>query len=373
MQLVQRLGGDFHRVAFDGGDERAHNFTQGVRLLDQIPQVLQAVDVDLIDTRVHVYRVSIVLPTEILFFLGSSAKTSFQEVCKVVVAHQSLFFCSSSKTPPMDAFPLDVIRYMASAFLSDRHRLALAQVNRKARNACQLDVAPVVFDAILDVRHHEGFRQSRNGYWYVPAGKRPDQPTHPQEMGCLAAAHPWAFVQAWLHIPREVKTSEFRRQCIQSLSLQEWHADVVVAMKILRAGNASRSDKQLLRRAVWYVRKDVVCYLMDYGNVPADGDNGAALVLALSTLGSDPSEMQVAALIHELLQRGANPTRHNLWGIRMCLQMNFHIVASLMCVYAMRWNEGRQLLSSFVQELEDRGDRDLAALVRSSADFIMFV
>lgn len=272
----------------------------------------------------------------------------------------------------MDAFPPDVLRYMASTFLPDQHRLTLAQVNRKAREACRLDVAPVLFDTILDVRHHEGFRQSPNGYWYVP-GKRPDQPAHPQELGCLAAAHPWTFVKAWVHIPREVKTSEFRKQCIQSLSLQEWHADVVVALKVLRAGRVAGSDKQLLRRAVWYIRTDVVCYLMDQGNVPADGDNGAALVLALSALGTDSSEIQVAALIHELLKRGAVPTRHNLWGIRMCLQMNFHIVASLMCVYAMRWDEGRRLLSAFVQELEDRGDPDLAALVRSSADFIMFV
>jgi len=272
----------------------------------------------------------------------------------------------------MDAFPLDVLRYMASAFLSDQSRLTLAQVNRKARDACRLDVAPVLFDTILNVRRRQGFQQSPHGYWYV-SGKRPDHPAHPHELGCLAATHPWAFVKAWLHIPREVKTFEFRRQCIQSLSLHAWHPDLVVALKVLRTGKATGFDKQLLRRAVWYVRTDVMCYLLDHGNIQADADNGAALVLALSRLGSDPTETKMAALIHELLRRGANPTRHNLWGIRMCLQINFHIVASLMCVYAMRCDEGHRLLSSFVQELEDRGDKDLAALVRSSAGFIMFV
>ena len=277
----------------------------------------------------------------------------------------------------MQALPIDVLRYLGSVFLTDTQRLTLALVNRSMHNACRRDVDAVVFDTLLDVRGREGFQQSRNGYWYVPVPVPPppdkQHPPHPYELGQLAATHPWEFARTWVRLPSSAKSFEFRRQCIRSLSLHVWHAEVLVAVKVLKAHRPRAPDRQLFRRAVWYGCKEVVCFLMDDDKMPVDADDGAALSLALSTLGHDRSEAQVADLVQELLKRGANPTRHNLWGIRVCLQLDYHVVASLMCTYAMNWDGGHHLLSSLVEELEEDENQEHAALVRASAKLFYLV
>lgn len=280
----------------------------------------------------------------------------------------------------MDDLPIDVLCHLASTFLGDRDRLALAQTHRSAWTAARRDTFPhpIVLDAVLDVRGQDGFRKSPHGYWYcLPVVADWGVPTVPHHLGALASAKPWAFVRQWLCLSENLKTTTFRRQCVQSLSVQDtWHADVLVALKILLTTSRQRWGQnlhsQLLRRAVWYGRTDVVTYLMDQV-APTDHESTALLQLALGTLGYENTESQGAELVHELLKRGANPLVHNLWAIRMTLQLNFLVVASLMCVYALKWYDGQTLLSLFVHELLDCDRTEHAALVKSSMKIFMFL
>lgn len=285
----------------------------------------------------------------------------------------------------METLPVDVVRYMSAVFLSDMDRLNLAQVNHKCCAIACLDARAVVYDSLLNVNGQPGFHKTAHGYWSVSfLDTLVDVDLQPKKWGCLAATEPWTFVQRWLCLPKDLKSEEFRRQCVHDVSLQIWHRDVLVSMKVLLTCNhdecgrlcsrlLSSTDKILLRRAVWYGKTDIVSCLLDEGCIDADADYGMALRLALSTLGYENTEENVAELVHELLKRGANPIRHGLWGIRLCLHLHFHIVGSLMCVYAMKWTRGQQLLSSFVQELETQGQTEQAYLVKISMKNFMFL
>lgn len=289
----------------------------------------------------------------------------------------------------MDRLSNDVLRYITSEFLTDRDRLSMACVNRQCHEVSHVDVTPPLFDEVLDASSQTGvlFDRSTNGYWGGLAHAVPEDVT-PYQWGRLAAERPWVFLCEWMAFPLATKDVSFRRQCVESLIVQAWHKrDVLVSVKALLSCQhpgcpspkacqqvLASTATQLLRQAVWVNQTDVVCYLLDVGKVPIDIDNGTALRLALSTLGLDFDEQQVATLVHELLRRGADPIQYQLWGIRMCLQMNFHVVASLLCVYAAGTYEGYVLLNNLVREfLEEEGDHDAdVALVRSTLRFYIF-
>lgn len=279
----------------------------------------------------------------------------------------------------MQGIPLDVLRYIAKTFLSDRDRLRLAQANRRCHAVARLDASPVVFDAILDVRDREGFRQSPNGYWHpLPL---PSFDMNPQHLGMMAATDPWAFVKRWMTIPKEIKSLEFRQDCVDGFTLHTtaWNPDVVAALtvmlrcmhpdcNVLCARLLSTSAHQLLRRAVWYGRKDVLCFLLDKGNMDADVGEGAPLRLTIGTLGYEHTEDEVAEIVYELLERGADPLRNNLWGIRLCLQRNFYVVAALLSMYAAKRSEGRTKLLELVHDLYLTGHAEQAFLVKTSME-----
>lgn len=282
----------------------------------------------------------------------------------------------------METLSVDVLRYLSTAYLSDMDRLHLAQVNHLCHNIASLDACPVMYDCLLNVEGQAGFYKTDHGYWSVSSRTLVD--LQPKQWGCLAATDPWTFVRQWLCLPKALKSAEYRRECVHHVSLQIWHREVLVSMKVLLTCNHAEcgrlcsrllasTDKILLRRAVWYGKTDIVSYFLDEGRLDADADYGMALRLALSTLGYENTEANVAELVHELLKRGANPTRHGLWGIRLCLHLRFDTVASLLCVYAMKWTRGQRLLNSFVQELETEGNRDQAYLVKASMQNFMFL
>lgn len=287
----------------------------------------------------------------------------------------------------------DVLRHLTRDYLTDRDRLSVACVNRFCHDVARVDVVPVLLDDVLGVVLHKDdiFARSKNGYWALSSpsaapmlGDPPVRSKTEYEWGRLASEKPWGFVREWLVFPRERKTVAFRRLCVESMLVQSWNKDVLVSVRILLSCAhescpkgcqkvLASTAKALLRQAVWVGQTDVVCFLLDEGNVPVDIDNGTALRLALSTLGLDAPEQEVAELIHELLKRGADPLQHEMWGLRLCLQMDFHIVASLLVVYSMQSYEGYVLLNNLVRELLEEELEADAALVRSSMGFFMFV
>lgn len=271
----------------------------------------------------------------------------------------------------MQSLPVELLRYVGSSFLSDRDRLALAQVNRTTRQACRRDVDHVILDDIVDVRGKIGFSKSPSGYWHAPE-PLPGVKPHPLELGCLGATDPYAFLRAWLHISAYTKCNDFRRQCIQSMALHHWHEEIMLTIKILRSRRPRAPDRQLLRRALWYCRTEVACHLLDCG-MAVDASDGAALSLALSTLGHNRPEEQVAELVLQLLIRGANPTRHNFWGLRVSLHLNYHVVAGLLCAYSMKVTGGETKLVALVNEFENRDLAQHADLIRASAGFFYLV
>lgn len=283
-----------------------------------------------------------------------------------------------------DNIPLDVVRYVCRSFLSDKDRLQMAQVNRSLNAVACLDTCnPVIFDKILDVRGQPGFHQTRNGYWELDVlHEKQKHEKNPQKLGALAASDPWKFVKVWLSLQN--KTQDFRRQCVQNLCLQVWDPEVLVSMKVLLScsheecglmchGILTSSSRQLLRRAVWYGRKEIVTYMLDEGGIDADVDDGTPLRLALSTIGYEHTEDEVADVVHELLLRGANPTLHGLWGIRLCLHLQYYVVGSLMCTYAMKWSHGQRLLEELWHELRQHGHDHHASLVKASMKNYIFV
>lgn len=271
----------------------------------------------------------------------------------------------------MEFLPVELVRYVGSVFLREKDRLVLAQVNCIAREACGCDVDHILSDDI-DVCDKRGFQRSPNGYWHAsdpPPGINP----HPIELGYLAATAPYSFLRSWLHVPLCIKTRDFRRQCIESLSLHVWHEEVLLSIKVLRSHRPRSPDKQLLRRALWYCRTEVVCHLLDGSNMSVDASDGAALSLALSTLGHDRPEGQVADLVLQLLIRGANPTRHNFWSLRVSLHLNYYVVAGLLCAYAMKVAGGESGLVALVNEYENRDLSQHADIIRASAGFFYLV
>lgn len=282
--------------------------------------------------------------------------------------------------------PTDVVRYVCREFLCDKDRLQMAQVSRMSHVLAGLDVCrprPVIFDGILNVHGQPGFHKTRNGYWEL-VEFLPCTPTTPQELGALAASDPWYFVKVWLSMSRDVKTREFRRQCVHSFCLEVWDPRVLVSMKLLLScshedcgllchGMLTSSNRQLLRRAVWYGKRDIVSYMLDEGGIDADVDNGTPLRLALSTLGYEHTEDEVVDVVHELLLRGANPTLHGLWGIRLCLHLQYYVVGSLMCTYAMKWSHGQRLLEELWHDLRQHGHDHHASLVKASMKNFIFV
>ena len=286
----------------------------------------------------------------------------------------------------------DVLRYVFGSFLPDKDRLAVAQVCHSWHALARLDACPVIFDKILNVQDQTGFCRTRNGYWELVDRVSPCF-RHPSELGMLAANDPWTFVRTWLSMMPSssswssstgIKSRDFRRQCVQSLCLQVWGPDVLVSIKVMlscchdECGLLCRrllksGSHQLFRRAVWYGKKDIVIYMLDEGGVDADADSGTPLRLALSTLGYENSEDEVADVVHELLLRGANPARHGLWGIRLCLHLRFYVIGSLMCTYAMKWSYGRNMLELFLEELRENGHMHQASLVHASMQNFMFL
>ena len=282
----------------------------------------------------------------------------------------------------MQGIPLDVLRFLATNFLPDRDRLALAQTCRRCHRVAHLDAAPVILDTVLDVRGREGFARSNNGYWFsLPTPDDMDVDPDPQFLGIMAATDPWAFVQRWMALPLHVKTAQFRRACLDGLTLHTmtWDLAILASLKVMLqcphpacAGLCSHllcaSTHQLLRRAVWYGRIDVLCALLDQGKIDADVGEGTPLRLALGTLGYEQTEDQVAKIVYELLKRGASPLRHNLWGIRLCLQRNFYVVAALLCLYAVKHSGGQPKLCALLQELYASGYVEQAYLVKASME-----
>ena len=271
----------------------------------------------------------------------------------------------------MELLPVDLIRYIGSGFLSDKDRLSLAQVNGTTRQACMRDVDHVFFDGMADVMNKTGFQKSLNGYWYAPAPP-PGMRLHPQELGRLGAKDPYTFITAWLHIANYTKSNDFRRQCIQSMALENWHEEVLLTIKVIRSRRPRAPNKQLLLRAIWYCRTEVVCYLLDSG-MSVDANDGAALSLALSTLSHNRPEQQVADLVLEMLKRGANPTRHDFWGLRVSLRLNAQIVSGLLSVYSTRISGGESRLMDLVNEFESRDLVQYADLIRVSAGLFYLV
>lgn len=238
----------------------------------------------------------------------------------------------------MDALPPDVLRHIASTYLGDKDRLCFAQVCKKLKPIAELDVRSFLPDTVLDVRGIPGFQRSRNNYAYVP-GYLGLEECGESNLGLMAAQDPWTFVRVWMRLSREIKTLEFRRQCVETLSLQSvaWHADVVVALRVLLPKSVPIFSNALVKRAVWYAHLDAVAFLLDRGPMQADDENGALFRLALSTLGFEHSEAKVCGVVRELLRRGADPTRHDFWGIRLCLHMAFYDLTSLLCQHAVQW------------------------------------
>jgi hypothetical protein len=156
------------------------------------------------------------------------------------------------------------------------------------------------------------------------------------------------------------------------MALHHWHEEVLLTIKVLRSRRPRAPDRQLLRRAIWHCRTEVVCHLLD-GGMSVDASDGAALSLALSTLGHNRPEEQVADLVLELLMRGANPTRHNFWGLRVSLHLNYQVVAGLLCVYSMKVAGGERLLVDLVNEFENRDLSQHADIIRASAGFFYLV
>jgi len=271
----------------------------------------------------------------------------------------------------MEDLPVELARYLGSVFLCDKDRLMFAQVNCSAHKACGRDVDHVLMDDI-DVRGKHGFQRSPNGYWHapeLPVGVK----FHPIELGYLGAIDPYTFLRSWLHVPSSIKTRDFRRQCMQSLSLHGWHEEVLLSIQVLRSHRPRSPDKYLFRRAIWHCRTEVVCHLLDGSSMTVDANDGAALSLALSTLGHDRPEGQVADLVLQLLIRGANPMRHNFWGLRVSLHLNYHVVAGLLCVYAMKVAGGESGLVALVNEYENRDLSQHADIIRASAGFFYLV
>jgi hypothetical protein len=222
----------------------------------------------------------------------------------------------------------------------------LAQVSRRLRGAAACDVPSFIPDSLLDVRNRSGFSRSSHGYSFVSGGCVENQ----KNLGCLAATDPWAFVRTWMLLPASVKSPSFRRQCVQDLALQEmaWHPEVVVSLRLLLPRSFRYRNRALEKRAVWYANLAALSFLLDRGEdaMHVDDENGALLRLALSTLGFEHPETTVVDVVRTLLDRGADPSRHDLWGIRLCLHMGFWELAALLCERAPPWlsSLGRQEL-----------------------------
>jgi hypothetical protein len=200
-------------------------------------------------------------------------------------------------------------------------------------------------------------------------------------LGVLAATDPYSFIREWVAVPVSRKDVEFKNTCVAATVTHTtaWHNDVKVAFQIiLRCCHKecprlclqviAANGYQLVRRAVWYGRDDVLCFLLDKGRIPADVSGGTALRLALGTLGYEHSEDRVAKMVYELLKRGADPLRHNLWGIRLCLQRNFFVVAALLCMYASKEGVLHQRMHDLVHELYTQGSLEQAFLVKTAMD-----
>lgn len=272
--------------------------------------------------------------------------------------------------------PVDVLRLIAARFLADKDRLQLAQTCRRWRRIAAVDVSPVLLGFHFH-DSHPGFFTSPNGYaTCIPEPNDED----PYRLGVLATTDPFAFVRQWLAIPNQKKSAAYRSECVSAMVLQAtaWHADVMASLKLLLTCRhrdcpclcprvLAANAYQLLRRAVWYGRDDIVCYLLDLGNIHPDVHGGSALRLALGTLGFEHSEDKVAHMVYELLRRGADPLRHNLWSIRLCLQRNFFVVAALLCMYsAHRDHAAASKMHDLVHELYAQGSIEQAYLVKTA-------
>ncbi len=276
----------------------------------------------------------------------------------------------------VDVVPVDVLRLIAAVYLPCRDRLRLAQTSRRWLSVARIDASPVVLG--VDLREAPGFWRSPNGYvTCVPEANDGD----PYRLGVLAATAPFAFIRQWVAVPMSRKDMGFKCDCLAATVTQTtaWHEDVKVAFHIVLTCRhvgcpglcvrlLAANGYQLVRRAVWYGRDDVLCFLLDEGHIPADFNGGTALRLALGTLGYEHSEDRVAKLVYELLKRGADPLRHNLWGIRLCLQRNFFVVAALLCMYASKADAVHEGMLALVHELYTQGNLEHAFLVKTSMD-----
>lgn len=276
--------------------------------------------------------------------------------------------------------PVDILRLIAAEYLPCRDRLHLSQTCRRWNLVARIDVVSPVLLVFLG-KHIPGFTQSPNGYWTCALESNDGDPVR---LGVLAATDPYAFIKQWLAVPLSHKNTEYRHTCMTATVMNTppttpWHADIIVAFRAILSCQhphcfnlchfvVTANAYQVLRRAVWYGREDVVCFLLDEGGVSADVNGGTALRLALGTLGYEHSEEKVARIVYELLDRGADPVRHNMWGIRLCLQRNFFVVAALLCIYAARLDAHPERMQNLIQELYTQGDLEQAFLVKTSLD-----
>lgn len=276
----------------------------------------------------------------------------------------------------MREVPLDILRLISRDFLTDFDRLRLAQTCHRWNVIAGVDVCPVVLSDFM--KSVTGLTRSPHGY--LTCESEPND-GDPRRLGSLGATDPSTFIKQWLFLPSFHKNAEFRHTCISAIveSTTSWPADIVLVLRICLAcrhkecaGRCKRlvaaNAYQLLRRAVWYGREDVVRFLLDDCKIAADVNGGTALRLALGTLGYEHSEDRVARIVYELLERGADPLRHNLWGIRLCLQRNFLVVAVLLCVYAAKRDVAHDRLRGLVHELYTQGNLEQAYLVKTALD-----
>lgn len=233
--------------------------------------------------------------------------------------------------------PPDVLRFLSRRYLCDQERLTVSTVCRVWHECCGIDVPHVLLEHILSVDGQDGFRTSRNGYKYVHP--IPTPMACPHRLGALASSDPWSFVRQWLVLPWACKDDILGRHVLAWLSIYSstWSEDVAVSFFLLTRTPRVLHVESSLKQAAWRCRRDVLrCLLHTPGAVDVDFDDGTLLRLALCTLGHENSEDTVVEFLDEVLQAGADTTRHNSWAIRLCLYNGYYVAATLLCLYTER-------------------------------------
>lgn len=228
--------------------------------------------------------------------------------------------------------PSDLIRFVSRTYLCDEESLTLSRVSRLFHACCGLDVPHVLPQHILSVDGRVGFRQSRNGYRYVDP--IPPIIECPSRLGALASSDPWSFVRQWLILSSPCKDIILRQHVLACMSVESssWSSDVGMSLYVLTRKHSLNVDS-ILKQAAWRCRGDVLKCLLGTCSVNVDFEDGTLLRLVLCTLGHENSEDAVVDFLYDLLEAGADASRHNSWAIRLCLTYDFYVAATLLCIY----------------------------------------